>query len=691
MDYHVLHESKHRIRLHLPAGHMYLGGADALSHYLNQNRAIKKAHVNERTGNVILYPRFSHKEALRALRYFELQKSRLQVHPPEHNGRETNRYFRDQLTRMLLLRGVSQLCFPPVVGMLYTLYASAGFLKEGLRSLSRKKLDVNVLDATSIAISLVRRDFASAGNITFLLRIAELLEQWTRKKTIADLAQSLALNIDHAWLVDGDQEVAVPVSHIHDGDTIRVQTGSMIPLDATVISGEAMINQSSMTGESLSVHRSTGATVYAGTVIEEGTLLLQVNQPPGKSRYDEIVAMIQKADHLKSATESNALQLADRLVPYSFAGALVTYLLTRSVTKALSVLMVDFSCALKLSIPLSVLSAMREAGQHGITVKGGKFLEAVSNADVIVFDKTGTLTHASPKVADIIPFGGHSAKDVLRIAACLEEHFPHSIANAVVNEAKKRQIFHDEMHSEVEYVVAHGISSRIDGKKAIIGSRHFVFEDEKCTVPSDEQDRFDMLTKEYSHLYLAIGGQLAGVLFISDPLRSEAGGVISQLKSMGIKEVVMMTGDNEHTASAIAKQLRIDSYDSEVLPEDKANLVMEKRNAGHTVIMVGDGINDAPSLSTSNVGIAISEGAALAREIADITITADHLSELVILKKLSDALTRRIRHNYRFVLAFNSGLLALGILGILMPTQSAFLHNFSTVGISIHSMRNLLK
>ena len=547
-----------------------------------------------------------------------------------------------------------------------------------------------MLDALSIGVSIVRNDYSTAASVMFLLRLGELLEEWTRKKSLGDLARCMSLNVDRVWLKRSDTEVLVPITQVKAGDTICVHTGNVIPLDGRVLSGEACVNQASLTGESLAVRKAEGACVYAGTVVEEGECVILVEQQSGSGRYDQIVSMIGESEKLKSSTENRALALADRLVPYSLAGTALTYLLTRNATRAISILMVDFSCALKLPMPLAVLSAMRECGSYHITVKGGKYLEAMAKADTIVFDKTGTLTHATPTVARVVPFGGRDERSVLCVAACLEEHYPHSMANAVVKEALRRGISHEEMHSEVEYVVAHGIASRIDGEKVVIGSYHFVFEDEGCVIPAGEQERFDALPPEYSHLYLAMGGTLAGVICVADPLREEASAVLNSLRKLGISKAVMMTGDNERTAAVIAKEVGVDKYFAEVLPEDKARFVEQEKAAGRTVVMIGDGINDSPALSAADVGIAISDGAAIAREIADITIAADDLFELVLLKMTANGLLKRTDGNYRFVLGFNGTLIVLGAAGILPPATSALLHNLSTLGISIRSMTNLL-
>ena len=627
---------------------------------------------------------------LAALKNYNGQDEELIKQVPENTGRELNRMYQDKLVNMILFKAARSIFLPAPIIAAYTAVKSVKYIWKGIKCLFNKKLEVEVLDAVSIGVSIARLDFSTAGSVMFLLGIGELLEEWTRKKSIDDLARCMSLNVDRVWLKKDDTEVLVPVTQVRPGDLIVVHTGNLIPLDGKVVEGEASVNQASLTGESIAVMKSNGAYVYAGTVVEEGECVICVESQQGSSRYDNIVSMIENSEKLKSATESRAINLADKLVPYSLSGTALTYLITRNATKALSILMVDFSCALKLSMPLAVLSAMRECGTYKITVKGGKYLEAVAKADTIVFDKTGTLTYASPTVAEVIPFGGMDRDEVLKVAACLEEHYPHSMANAVVKEAAKEHINHEEMHSQVEYVVAHGISSIIEGKKTIIGSKHFVFEDEHATVPEGEEYQFENLPEQYSHLYLAIGGVLAGVVSISDPLREEAAAVLTSLKKLGIKKTVMMTGDNERTAAAIAKQVGVDMYYAEVLPEDKANFVESEKAEGRPVIMIGDGINDSPALSAADVGIAISDGAAIAREIADITVGADNLFELVMLKMIANGLQKRINSNYRFVIGFNSMLIALGVAGILPPATSALLHNVSTLGISVKSMTNLV-
>ena len=559
-----------------------------------------------------------------------------------------------------------------------------------MRCVLSRRLEVEVLDALSIGVSLLRGDFGTAGSVMFLLNLGSLLEEWTRKKSLDDLARSMALNVDKVWVRSQGTEVLVPLTKVRSGDEVVVRSGNMIPLDGTVLEGEAMVNQAALTGESMPVRKTEGSTLYAGTVVEEGECVFIAKAEGGSNRYDKIVAMIEESEKLKSSTENRALVLADKLVPWCLGATVVTYLLTRNATRAISCLMVDFSCALKLSMPLAVLSAMRECGSYHITVKGGKYLEALSQADTIVFDKTGTLTRATPQVVEVVPFSGCNEREVLQLAACLEEHFPHSMANAVVRAAKERGISHEEMHSEVEYIVAHGIASRVGGERVVIGSHHFVFEDEKCTIPTAEQAKFDALKPAYSHLYMAASGQLVGVICISDPLRPEAAAVLNGLRALGIRNTVMMTGDSERTAAAIAKQVGVDRFFAEVLPEDKANFVQQAKAEGHTVVMIGDGINDSPALSAADIGIAINSGAAIAREIADVTIKADSLEELVALKAIANSLQKRVHANYRFVLTFNSALIALGALGILQPASSAMLHNLSTIGISLKSMTNLL-
>lgn len=686
----ILHESSGRIRLHAEKSRMTMEEADQLEAYLAALPGVRQATVYERTCDMVILYREDRKQILDGVAAFRFDREAMVSSTPENSGRALNRQYQEKLVNMVLFRAARMVFLPASLEKAYTLLRSVRYLWHGVRCLLRRKLEVEVLDALSIGVSIARGDFGTAASVMFLLRLGELLEEWTRKKSLGDLARCMSLNVDRVWLKTKDSEVLVPITQVKAGDAICVHTGNVIPLDGKVLSGEACVNQASLTGESLAVRKAEGACVYAGTVVEEGECVIQVEQQSGASRYDQIVTMIEESEKLKSSSENRALALADRLVPYSLAGTALTYLLTRNATRAISILMVDFSCALKLSMPLAVLSAMRECGSYHITVKGGKYLEAVAKADTIVFDKTGTLTHATPTVVRVVPFGGRDERGVLCVAACLEEHYPHSMANAVVKEAVRRGISHAEMHSEVEYVVAHGIVSRIDGEKVVIGSYHFVFEDEGCVIPAEERERFDALPAEYSHLYLAIGGKLAGVICVADPLRVEASAVLNSLRKLGISKAVMMTGDNERTAAVIAKEVGVDEYFAEVLPEDKARFVEQEKAAGRTVVMIGDGINDSPALSAADVGIAISDGAAIAREIADITIAADDLFELVLLKMIANGLLKRINGNYRFVLGFNGGLIVLGAAGILPPATSALLHNLSTLGISIRSMTNLL-
>ena len=686
----ILHESSGRIRLRAEMRRMTMEEADQLEAYLAALPGVRQATVYERTCDMVILYREGRKQVLDGVAAFRFDRGAMVASTPENSGRALNRQYQERLVNMVLFRAARVLFLPTPLQQLYTLFRSVRYLWHGARCLLRGRLEVEVLDALSIGVSIIRNDYSTAASVMFLLRLGELLEEWTRKKSLGDLARCMSLNVDRVWLKRSDTEVLVPITQVKAGDTICVHTGNVIPLDGRVLSGEACVNQASLTGESLAVRKAEGACVYAGTVVEEGECVILVEQQSGSGRYDQIVSMIGESEKLKSSTENRALALADRLVPYSLAGTALTYLLTRNATRAISILMVDFSCALKLSMPLAVLSAMRECGSYHITVKGGKYLEAMAKADTIVFDKTGTLTHATPTVARVVPFGGRDERSVLCVAACLEEHYPHSMANAVVKEALRRGISHEEMHSEVEYVVAHGIASRIDGEKVVIGSYHFVFEDEGCEIPAGEQERFDALPPEYSHLYLAMGGTLAGVICVADPLREEASAVLNSLRKLGISKAVMMTGDNERTAAVIAKEVGVDEYFAEVLPEDKARFVEQEKAAGRTVVMIGDGINDSPALSAADVGIAISDGAAIAREIADITIAADDLFELVLLKMTANGLLKRTDGNYRFVLGFNGTLIVLGAAGILPPATSALLHNLSTLGISIRSMTNLL-
>ena len=689
MKWKILHESKGRMRLHLNKPRMSLAEADQLQDYLAALPGVRTAAVYERTCDVVVVYTENRASLVKGLAAFRFDVEAL-AEVPANSPRAVNREYQEKLVNMTIFHLARKLFLPMPLRIAYTAVRILPYLWRGLTCLLRRKLEVEVLDALSIGVSMLRGDFSTAGSVMFLLRLGELLEEWTRKKSLSDLARCMSLNVDRVWQQTAEGEVLVPISQVRPGDAVVVHTGSVIPLDGRVLEGEASVNQASLTGEAEPVRKSTGAVVYAGTVVEEGQLVMTVEQQAGNGRYDQIVQMIEASEKLKSSSETRAAALADKLVPYSLLGTAVTYALTRNTTRAISILMVDFSCALKLSMPLAVLSAMRECGSYHITVKGGKYLEALAKADTIVFDKTGTLTHATPTVVDVVPFGGRNADDVLRIAACLEEHYPHSMANAVVQAAAKKGINHEEMHSEVQYVVAHGIASSVAGEKVVIGSQHFVFEDEGCYIPTSESDKFDALPPEYSHLYLAIGGELAGVICIADPLREEAADVLKALRGLGIRKAVMMTGDNDRTASVIAKQVGVDAYYAEVLPEDKARFVEQEKAAGHTVIMLGDGINDSPALSAADVGIAISDGAAIAREIADVTVAADSLNELVILKCIANGLQKRTHDNYRFIMGFHSTLIVLGAMGILQPATSALLHNASTLAISLKSMTNLL-
>ena len=686
----ILHEGKGRMRVHVEKVRMTLHRADVLEAYLNHNDAIVHAAVYERTGDVVITYTGKRTAAIAILAGYKFDVAEYDALVTSADSRRLNREYQDKMFDLVAGRCLRKLFLPAPLDAAYTAFRSIRFLWKGVRCVLSRRLEVEVLDALSIGVSLLRGDFGTAGSVMFLLNLGSLLEEWTRKKSLDDLARSMALNVDKVWVRSQGTEVLVPLTKVRSGDEVVVRSGNMIPLDGTVREGEAMVNQAALTGEAMPVRKAEGSTLYAGTVVEEGECVFIAKAEGGSNRYDKIVAMIEESEKLKSSTENRALVLADKLVPWCLGATVVTYLLTRNATRAISCLMVDFSCALKLSMPLAVLSAMRECGSYHITVKGGKYLEALSQADTIVFDKTGTLTRATPQVVEVVPFSGCNEREVLQLAACLEEHFPHSMANAVVRAAKERGISHEEMHSEVEYIVAHGIASRVGGERVVIGSHHFVFEDEKCTIPTAEQQKFDALKPAYSHLYMAASGQLVGVICISDPLRPEAAAVLNGLRALGIRNTVMMTGDSERTAAAIAKQVGVDRFFAEVLPEDKANFVQQAKAEGHTVVMIGDGINDSPALSAADIGIAINSGAAIAREIADVTIKADSLEELVALKAIANSLQKRVHANYRFVLTFNSALIALGALGILQPASSAMLHNLSTIGISLKSMTNLL-
>ncbi len=690
MKFTILHESCGRIRIHLARNRMSMREADAAEVYLKGITDIKGVKVYDRTCDAVILYSGDRKAAIAHLAAVSYEKATAPELVPEHSTRELNREFEDKLVGTVLRRYASKLFLPFPVRAVIAAVKSVKYIGAGLKSLLQGKLSVAVLDATAVSVSLFRGDISTASSVMFMLGLGEILEDWTRKKSVADLAGAMSLNVDKVWVSRDGAENLVALNDVKSGETVIVRTGNMIPLDGTVISGEVSVNQSSMTGESLPVLKKAGSYVYAGTVAEEGECLVRVDNTAGSGRYDRIVRMIEESEKLKSTTEDKASRLADKLVPYTLGGTVLTYLLTRNITKTLAVLMVDFSCALKLSMPITVLSAMRESSNYHISVKGGRFLEAVAKADTIVFDKTGTLTYATPRVAEIVTFGGKKEEDMLRLAACLEEHYPHSMANAVVAEAAARGLTHEEYHSHIEYVVAHGISSTVNREKVIIGSAHFVFEDEKCTIPAGERDKFDTLPHEYSHLYLCISGELAAVICIYDPLRPEAADAIRALHDAGFINIVMMTGDNEQTAQSVAKAVGVDDYRAGVLPEDKAEFVRNAKADGHTVMMIGDGVNDSPALSEADVGIAINSGAAIAKEVADITIASDDLFALVTLRRVSTALMNRIHSNYRFIVSFNTALIVLGVAGIIPPTFSALLHNMSTLGISLKSMTNLL-
>ncbi len=690
MKCQILHESRGRMRVHLMCARMTLHEADLLEYTLSAREGVEDVRVYDRTCDAVIRYSGPRAAVLQALASFSYAKAETLALVPEHTPRALNREFEDTLAMTVLRRAFSQLFLPAPVTAAIALFRSVKYIRGGLSALWRGKLSVAVLDATAVTVSMLRGDFHTAGSVMFMLRLGEILEDWTHKKSVADLAGAMALNVDRVWRRCGGTEVLTAISDIRAGDEIVVRTGNLIPLDGRVIEGEATVNQASITGESMPVPKRAGSYVYAGTVAEEGECVVCVDKALGGGRYDRIVKMIEESERLKSTAEDKAARLADRLVPYTLGGTALTYLLTRNITKTLAVLMVDFSCALKLAMPIAVLSAMRESSSYSISVKGGRFLEAVSRADTIVFDKTGTLTHATPTVAAVVPFGGRDESEMLRLAACLEEHYPHSMANAVVEAAKSRGLSHEEYHSQVQYVVAHGISSMVEGKKVLIGSAHFVFEDEGCTIPEGEEERFHALPAQYSHLYLCIAGKLAAVICIYDPLRAEAADAVRALHACGIRKVVMMTGDNRKTAQSVAAEVGVDEFFAEVLPEDKADFIRREKAAGHTVIMIGDGVNDSPALSEADAGVAISTGAAIAREIADITISSEDLFELVTLRRLSAALMSRIHRNYRFIVGFNLMLIVLGVAGILPPTTSALLHNASTLAISLKSMTNLL-
>lgn len=684
----ILHESAGRMRIHAEQRRMSFQQADILEAYLRQVEGVTEVKVYDRTCDAVICYTCGRSDVVAAVAAFSYETSLALA--PEHSAREMTHEYQDKLFFAVFRRGITKIFFPAPLRTALSVIRSARYIGAGLRCLLRGRIQVPVLDATAITVSMLRGDFETAGSIMFLLGIGDILDEWTHKKSVVDLAQSMSLNIDKVWLETDSGPVLVPVGEVRPGDHITVGTGGMIPLDGKVVSGEAMVNQATITGEPLAVRKTEGGYVYAGTVVEEGSCRICVKESSGGGRYDRIVRMIEESEKLKSGVESHASNLADRLVPYSLGATGLIWLVTRNVTKALAVLMVDFSCALKLSMPIAVLSAMKEASAYHLTVKGGRFLEAVSQADTFVFDKTGTLTYAAPRVASVIPFNGEQEDEVLRLAACLEEHYPHSMAKAVVDEAERRGLHHEERHTKVDYIVAHGVSSSVDGKKVVIGSHHFVFEDEGCVIPEGEQEKFNTLPDEYSHLFLGVGGVLSAVICVKDPLREDAGEIIEGLHRLGIPKLVMMTGDSERTARSVAQTIGIDEYYSEVLPEDKANYIRREHEAGRKVIMLGDGVNDSPALSEADAGIAIRDGAAIAREVADITIGANDLYSLLTLKRVSDALMRRIHSNYRRIICFNLLLICLGVAGILPPATSALLHNASTLVISLESMTPLL-
>lgn len=690
MKFIIRHESDKRMRVHFAVSRMTYKEADILLYFLNNTKNITFAKVYERTADAVIEYKGKRTDIINTLRRFHYEDIEVPAVITDNSSRQVNAEYQEKLVRKFALHYATRFFIPLPVRALMVISKSFKYIGNGIRTLLRHKIEVPVLDATAIGVSILRDDIGTAGSIMFMLGIGEILEEWTHKKSVGDLARSMSLNISKVWLSVDGKEVLVSSNDVKPGDKVVVHMGNVIPFDGKVYDGEAMVNQASLTGESVAVRKAKDAVVYAGTVVEEGEITILVNQTKNSSRFEKIVAMIEESEKLKSGLESKAEHLADRLVPYSLGGTILTYLLTRNVTKALSILMVDFSCALKLAMPISVLSAIREANAHDITVKGGKFLEAMAEADTIVFDKTGTLTKARPTVADVVSFNEETPDELLRTAACLEEHFPHSMAKAVVNAAMEKNLQHEEMHTKVEYVVAHGISTMINNKKVIIGSYHFVFEDEKSIIPEDKKDLFNTLPEEYSHLYMAIDGALAAVICIEDPLRKEAEDVVRKLHKAGFTKIVMMTGDSERTAKAVAGRVGVDEYYSEVLPEDKAGFIEKEKAAGRKVVMIGDGINDSPALSAADVGIAISDGAEIAREIADITIGADDLYRVVTLKNLSDALMKRIGRNYRTIVGFNSMLILLGVAGVIQPTTSALLHNSSTLLIGLENMKNLL-
>lgn len=693
MKFTIKHESRGRMRVHMEQYRMTYEQADTLLYVIHNHRNVTFVKVYDRTADAVIEYVGDREQIIELLRHFHYESANVPQTVIKTSGRELNNSYQEKLIGSVVWHYSKKLLLPLPIRIALTVGRSIKYIGIGLKCLLQRKIEVPVLDATAITVSLITKDFSTASSIMFLLGIGELLEEWTHKKSVDDLARSMSLNVSKVWLrTPENQEILVESSKIEKGDRVVVHMGNVIPFDGEVLDGEAMVNQASLTGESVPVQRTVGNTVFAGTVVEEGEITIRVKEVEGNNRFDQIVTMIEESEKLKSELEGKAEHYADKLVPWTLGATGLTYLLTRNVTKAMSILMVDFCCALKLAMPISVLSAIREASLYNVTVKGGKFLEAVAEADTIVFDKTGTLTKAHPTVVDVVNFNDeYSSDDMLRVAACLEEHFPHSMAKAVVDAASKKGLSHEEMHTKVEYIVAHGIATSINGKRTVIGSYHFVFEDEKCVVPEGKKPLFESLPLYYSHLYLAIEGKLSAVICIEDPLRDEAAAVVTSLKKAGISKVVMMTGDSERTASVIAKKVGVDEYYAEVLPEDKAAFVEKEKAKGRKVIMIGDGINDSPALSAANVGIAISDGAEIAREIADITVGSDDLYQIVTLKYISNALMKRIRSNYRKIVGFNSGLIALGVAGVLPPTTTALLHNGSTILISVNSMKNLLE
>ena len=690
MRFKIEPEIRGRVRLHICQKRMTCRQADQLEYFLTKLNGVISVKVVERNQDVVICYSDNREEMLRAIQRFSYEKAEAPESYLQNSGREMNGEYWEKMVNHVVLHYGKKIFLPLPVRTFLTTLKSVKYIWKGVRTLAKCRIEVPVLDATAIGVSMLRGDFSTASSVMFLLGFGEILEDWTHKKSVDDLARSMSLNVSKVWLITEDSEVQVGTDEIKPGDRVRIHMGTVIPFDGIVTEGEAMVNEASLTGESMPVAKHESSYVYAGTVMEEGELTIRVKETSGSTKFEKIVTMIEETEKLKSAVESKAEHLADRLVPYTLAGTALTYALTRNVTKALSILMVDFSCALKLAMPISVLAAIREANAHHITVKGGKFLEAVAEADTIVFDKTGTLTKAQPTVVDVVSFNGDSKENLLRLAACMEEHFPHSMAKAVMDAAKERGLTHEEMHSKVEYIVAHGISTMVDGRKAIIGSHHFVFEDEKCTIPVGKEELFRNLPEEYSHLYLGIEGKLAAVICIEDPLRPEAPEVVKALRKAGFTQIVMMTGDSDRTAKAIATRVGVDKYYSEVLPEDKAKFVEEAKAQGRKVLMVGDGINDSPALSAADVGIAISDGAELAREIADITIGADDLSVMVTLKEISNGLMDKIHKNYRRIVGINGSLIALGVTGVIQPTMSALLHNTSTLLIGMDSMKSVL-